>query len=235
MLTDDLLDLQRIDTASDQLRNRATKLPEREAAADAAAAVAAFERRRGELRSRLTELEQIIADDERAGADLTTHRSRLEGQLRMVAAQREAEALMHEIATIGTRRDDLDDRELEHLEEQSTAEAELETLTANEASLRAAADAAAAAFAATTGEIEAELAQLAGERGVVTARLEPAMIDRYTRMRAQHHGVAVARLVGSRCDGCHLDLSAAELEAARRTPAGELAECPQCGRFLVVG
>ena len=46
-------------------------------------------------------------------------------------------------------------------------------------------------------------------------------------------GVAVARLVGSHCDGCHLTLPAMELDRIRHLPEGELVTCEQCGRILV--
>jgi predicted nucleic acid-binding Zn-ribbon protein len=45
--------------------------------------------------------------------------------------------------------------------------------------------------------------------------------------------VAVARLEGTRCGGCHLDLSTSELDAVKAVGAGEFADCPQCGRLLV--
>jgi predicted nucleic acid-binding Zn-ribbon protein len=45
--------------------------------------------------------------------------------------------------------------------------------------------------------------------------------------------VAVAKLDGSRCSGCHLDLSRSELDAVKHVGAGEFADCPQCGRLLV--
>jgi uncharacterized protein len=58
------------------------------------------------------------------------------------------------------------------------------------------------------------------------------MLARYDRLRGQL-GVAVARLVGHRCDGCHLDLSPGEVDIVKDAPADELAECPQCNRLLV--
>jgi len=39
--------------------------------------------------------------------------------------------------------------------------------------------------------------------------------------------------VGDRCDGCHLTLSAVELERLRNLPADEYAACAQCDRILV--
>ena len=48
-------------------------------------------------------------------------------------------------------------------------------------------------------------------------------------------GVVVSRLEGKQCTGCHLDLSAAEIDTAR-TDAAEtgFTDCPQCGRILVI-
>ena len=68
----------------------------------------------------------------------------------------------------------------------------------------------------------------------LVGRLDGAALERYERLRARLGGVAVARLDGSRCSGCHLDLSTQR--ARRRSSAsapGEFADCPQCGRLLV--
>ena len=47
--------------------------------------------------------------------------------------------------------------------------------------------------------------------------------------------MAVAHLDGNRCTGCHLDVARADLDSLRALPAGEIGECPLCGRYLVVG
>ncbi|MGB8857761.1 MAG: C4-type zinc ribbon domain-containing protein, partial [Ilumatobacteraceae bacterium] len=55
----------------------------------------------------------------------------------------------------------------------------------------------------------------------------------YERVRKQFGGVGVARLEGSHCSGCHMDLSPRELDIVKAVPADTLAECPQCGRIMV--
>ena len=184
--------------------------------------------------ARTEELELAIDALERDGEQLGAQRTRLEAQLKTVIAPREAEALMHELATIAERRDGLDDQELAYLEEQ----AELtDAVAALDAALpRVEADAAAAATALTVAEaeVDAELAGAIGPRRELAGRLDPPAVDRYERLRARNGGVAVARLEGSRCSGCNLDLSTAEVSELRSVPAGEFAECPNCGRLLVV-
>ena len=71
------------------------------------------------------------------------------------------------------------------------------------------------------------------ERGDAATRLDPGVLTEYERRRARFGGVAVAKLDGSRCGGCFLDLSTVELAAVRATPPGDYADCPQCGRMLV--
>jgi uncharacterized protein len=46
-------------------------------------------------------------------------------------------------------------------------------------------------------------------------------------------GIAVARLVGTNCGGCHLTLSAVELDRIRHEPGDAVVICEECGRLLV--
>jgi len=59
-------------------------------------------------------------------------------------------------------------------------------------------------------------------------------VRRYESVRSSA-GVAVAELKGHRCEGCHLDLSAAEVDTAKdESVAAGYTDCPQCGRLLIV-
>ena len=82
-------------------------------------------------------------------------------------------------------------------------------------------------------EIDAALAEAIGSRAAEAALLPTALADRYETLRARFKGTGAARLVGSHCDGCHLELSSVEVEKIRALPPGEVATCEQCGRILV--
>jgi len=92
-----------------------------------------------------------------------------------------------------------------------------------------------AALQRASSEIDAELAALDAERATRRAELDETTLARYGRIR-NSSGVAVARLVGHRCEGCHLDLSAAEVDDVKDEAASSdgVAECPNCGRMLVL-
>lgn len=232
MLTEDLLELQRIDTTTDQLRHRRASTPERSTVAAADGALGDLHRRRAQIDARLVELESAVDDLEHEGHDLTAHRNRLQGQLKTVIASREAEALMHELDSLSTKRDEMDDHELALLEEQSQLEAELAALADHEPALQASADAAHRDLSATEAAMDGEIAGLQGGRGDVLGRLDAPLITRYERLRERMGGVAVARLEGTHCSGCHLDLSTAEVDEVRAA-SGDFADCPQCGRLIV--
>lgn len=233
MLTDDLLELQRIDTSLDQLRHRRAHLSERDHAAAAAGGLSTADRRRAAIVARNDELELDIEALEEDGVRLRQQRERLEGQLRTVTTTRQADAISHELDALSGHRDEMDDRELAALDEQATLAAELAELDGALPALASAADEAAAALAAAEGAIDSEAAALSTARSELTGRLESGVMERYEGLRSRFGGVAVARLEGTRCSGCHLDLSTVELEEVRATPQGEFANCPQCGRLLV--
>ncbi len=228
-----LIDLQSTDTAADQLTHRRTQLPELTTANEARALVTAWERDRNTNLDRLGELDILIRKAEANSADIDAHRSRLQQQMKTVIALREAEALQHEISTLNEQRSANDDVELAALEEQAAIDDEMRSRTADEPALRAAQELAEAALAAALVEIDRELSDLSDRRTELRAQVAEPLLERYDRLRSQL-GVAVAVLKGHRCEGCHLDLSAAEVDTVKEVGPGELAECPQCGRLLAI-
>jgi len=231
-MSERILELQAVDTATTQLNHRRAHLPELDALRAARADLEAWQRRRAASENRIAELASEIEAAEASSHEIDAHITRLEKQLRTVISPREAEALQHEIATLRERRSGLDDRELEALEEQAQVDDTRAELAASEAGLRAAVGTAEDALAVAQADIDQELADLDAKRAELRPLFDAPLLARYDRLRAQL-GVAVARLDGRRCDGCHLDLSAGELDVVRHTADGELADCPQCSRLLV--
>jgi predicted nucleic acid-binding Zn-ribbon protein len=229
-----LLALQAVDTDADQLAHRRANSEVRAQFVTASGEATRWERRRDELQQRIAELGATIEAAEERGAELLAHRQRLDRQLKTVIAPREAEALMQEIATIEAQRDELDIAELEALEEQSVADDQLAAHLGEEASVRGAAQQAADALAAEVAEIDAELTRLDGRRAELRAALSDSLLATYDRKRAAL-GVAVAPLVGKQCQGCHLELSAAEIDTVKDEAAATgVTDCPDCGRLLIV-
>lgn len=233
-MTHPVLDLQAADTIADQLAHRRRLLAERDVLSSANQAMATWERARASTEARLSELAAAVEQAEHDSHEIDVHRERLQKQLRTVIAPREAEALQHEIATLDERRSELDDSELEALEEQTRLEDDMSALLGQERALRhEVADAEGALEVAVAG-IDAALAEARIRIDEARALVDPALLARYDQLRT-HDQIAAAVLSGTRCEGCHLDLSAHELDEARsEAKDGGLTDCPQCGRLLIV-
>lgn len=227
-----LLQLQGLDTASDQARHRKANLAERDHLNAVATTVVEWERRCTALAAQIENSEREIALAEQRSTEIDASRRRLQDQMKTVIAPREAEALQHEIATLDEERSALDEGTLLKMEEQSAAETELSSLRAQEGALRQEASSATSALAEVEASINAGLTELSTSRAQLVASLPAVLVSRYEHVRAKL-GVAAAMLAGSRCEGCHLDLSPAEVDEVRRAPADALPDCPQCGRLLV--
>ena len=228
-----LWELQQVDTALHQLQRRLTKLPEAAQFAGAELLLADHRAAIAAAGKQLSDAENTIERIEHEAEALTAKRSRLEQQLKIVTETRQADALNHEIDVLNTHRDELDDRELEAMEQQSNAEERLAELAANEDSVVAMREAAAAQLAVAKGSGADEEADLTTKYDAARAVLTSEETALYDTQRARHGGIGIARLVGLKCDGCHLDLSRAEVDNFKSLPADELVDCPQCGRVLV--
>jgi predicted nucleic acid-binding Zn-ribbon protein len=229
-----LLALQRIDSELDQLAARKARLPERAALAEVEQRLAALRIEQARQQAAIDAAQTAIEAGEHEGAQLDKQRVRLEAQMKTIIAPREAEALTHEIDGLRAKRSLVDDAELEAMEQQADAEAALERLAADEAALdqevavaRAALDDALAALTA----VEQEVAQ---RRTGAAGALDAAALDMYAATRKRHGGVGFVSIDGRSCSGCHVDMSLGEFEQLRSAPAGELPECPNCGRLVVV-
>ncbi len=231
---EDLLVVQQFDTTLDQLRHRLATLPER-AARDAAharveQATAALE----EISERLRAIRAVQKEAEDHAALLEDKAAAANASLYdgSVTAHKELEAVQEEISSLTSRQAHFEDEALEQME---LAEPVEEELAAARAELEAAIEASAAADTALAEAItvlEAEIAVVETDRSSSVEAVPTELLVTYDSLRAGL-GVAVARLAGARCEGCHLEIPSAQLEAVRRAPADEVVNCPECGRILV--
>lgn len=225
--------LQTIDSSLDQSAYRRAHLDERTAHQTAHAATAAARKSLESNEARRRAIDAEYGAIEQSGRQLEAKIARLEGQLRNVVVTREAEAIQREIATLRSERDAGDEQGLVLLDESESLAALVPALEAEIAALTETEHVAAAALAAAEAALDESVAALRSEREAVVASLPAELLARYEQMRPAFKGVAVARLQGTRCTGCHLDLSRVEIEALRAVPRDEVPECPQCARILV--
>ena len=232
---DTLLQVQEHDTALDQLHHRIEAMPERIALAHVrerrtavAAAMAEVQARVDDLAGRQAELEERIAVS--AG-----RRHVLEERMRSgaVTAAKDLQAMDHEGGQLAERQRGLEDEELVLMEEQEPLDAALTLHRAMAADLEAESARLTAAVADSEVELRAAIESEEADRAELATGLPAELAERYERLRSHLGGIGAARLVGDRCEGCHLTLPSMELERLHNLPEDTFVTCPQCDRILV--
>jgi predicted nucleic acid-binding Zn-ribbon protein len=142
--------------------------------------------------------------------------------------------MANDVESLRRRASELEDRVLGFMEEREPLDkqvgehdARLEQLSQHRGELSV-------RLHAAEADLDASLSLLQAQRQEAAGGIAPQLLAAYERLRDRLSGVAVARLVGGRCDGCHLSLPAMELDRIRHESAGSLEYCDQCGRILVI-
>jgi predicted nucleic acid-binding Zn-ribbon protein len=232
---DDLLAVQELDTAADQIRHKREHLPER-------AELAALEKE-------LTALEAQVAQVQEARDAIARTEKRLEDEIASVRAKseqadrnlysgatnspKELQAIQDEIASLGRRQRELEDEELEAMVQAEPLDETLATLASERAALDGRCASVLAAIAEAETTLESELEVVLADRTKAASPIAPDVLATYDRLRQTHGGIAVARLTGNRCEGCHLELPAMEIDQIRHLPPDAEVHCSECDRLLV--
>jgi predicted nucleic acid-binding Zn-ribbon protein len=231
---DALLSVQEHDTTADQLVHRRAHLPSR-----------------GELdevMGELSRLEGTIATVETRRQELGRGQQRLEDEISTLTDKatqhdktlysgtignpRELQALQDEIAALKRRISQLEDQELELMEQSEPLDAELTTAAARRSELDSRGTALRSQIAEEEVVIDRELERVRAERATIASEVAPELLAEYETLRPQSGGIAIARLVGGSCGGCHLSLSAVEVDRIKKLPPEAPAHCEECGRLL---
>jgi predicted nucleic acid-binding Zn-ribbon protein len=231
---DALLAVQEHDTALDQLHHQIATLAERADLAAAMDQLADLER----VGAEVTEERQRIGRDQQRLEDeiatLTDKAGRTDKLLYggTVSNPRELQAMQDEIAALKRRIGQLEDRELELMEAAEPLDARLEDIGRQRDVLDAHATSLRAAVAEAEVALGAEASRVQSERSELSSAIDQTVLAEYESLRPHLDGIAIAPLVGAQCGGCHLTLSAVEIDRIKRLPPDEPVRCEECGRLL---
>ena len=228
-----LYELQKVDTLIEQAKVAFEKLPERAHHRQAQMDLAHIRSSRDDTRRQQQAMESELQDIEVTSAAVDVHRAKLERQMKTIIAPREAEALQHEMQTLAAQRNELDDRGLVLLESSALADEELSNLLLLENRAIEVEAAAAQSLTSAMSIKSDEITILVTRRIDVALPIGDSDIATYDRLRGSYQGIAVAIIQHGICGGCHMDISVSELDAMKRLPVDQVAECPNCNRLLV--
>jgi predicted nucleic acid-binding Zn-ribbon protein len=230
-----LLEVQRHDTRADQIRHRRANLPERTALAEREADREQAER---ELRTTTARRDELQAEQDRIEGEVAKAKERIaaaDGKLYGGATSnpRELQALQDEVASLGRRVGLLEDSELEVMEQLEPVDAAVVTEQARLDSLGGEIESLRVQVTAAETELDVELGDVDAQRAEAVGAVPAELLDEYERIRARSGGIGVAPLTGGQCGGCHIKLSAVELDRIKKLPTDAVVHCDECGRLLV--
>uniref|UniRef100_UPI00404B4C86 zinc ribbon domain-containing protein n=1 Tax=Candidatus Planktophila sp. TaxID=2175601 RepID=UPI00404B4C86 len=151
------------------------------------------------------------------------------------ASPKELEQLQHEVGTLGTRRAELEEVELEIMLRVDSIQASISKLSQE-------GDEQAAVIADleirkenALAAINSELETIASDRSKLVSGVEKSFLDLYEKIRADSGGPGAAALVAGTCSGCNLSINAVEIKRLSDLAEDEVVRCEECRCILVRG
>jgi len=222
-----LYQLQEIDLeleANEQaLRQIASQLGESQAVVRARTKLASENQRLEELKRQQHSLEWEIDD---LVNKLAPAQERLYGG--SIRNPKELTSLQHEVDGLKSKREQLEDKALEVMEQVELTEASVATISKDSKRLEAEWQSQQQQLSNNMEELKTTLSDLKHKRESLSTGIDPEAIELYDKLKKQK-GTAAAKVEQGICRGCRISLPAAELQQAR---SGNLVQCSNCGRIL---
>jgi uncharacterized protein len=185
-----------------------------------------------------TEVDDLGREQRKADADVEQVKARrVRNQQRLdqgqVGSPKELQGLQHEIETLERRISDLEDAELEVMERLESAQTRFDQLQASVSDYDEALVTLEQRRDEALATIEGEARAAEAERSRIAAGIPAELMNLYEKLRASHGGVGAAALLRRRCQGCQLELNAADLREIAAASEDEVVRCEECQRILL--
>ena len=228
-VTRQLFQLQELDTEIEQkdlaLNQKQSQLGDRHA-------IDAAEKQLATEQKRLDELRHQHRDAEADVTDLLNKIAEIEGQLYggKINNPKELEGLQHEVSTMKSRSDDLENTTLEIIDRVEESERIVATATADLKNLGEEWQQQQKHLSDDINNLNNSLEDLHAKRRELVGQIDTATVSLYERIRKQKKQ-AVAKVEQGICRACRISLSASALQRAR---SGRPIQCGACGRILYI-
>ena len=151
------------------------------------------------------------------------------------ASPKELEQLQHEIGTLGVRRTELEEIELEIMMRIDGIKARITELSEQESALAAEITELEIKKANALAVIDADIEATKSDRASEITSISAELVALYEKIRASNNGTGAAALVGNQCKGCHLTVNTIELQRIAALAEDEVVRCEECRCILVRG
>ena len=136
--------------------------------------------------------------------------------------------LQHEVDALKAKRDQLEEKALEIIDQVEQAETSVAKISSELEKLKAEWQRQQQQLSDELEKLKVTLSDLRQKWQLLSAEIKPEIVKFYQELRKEK-GTAVARVEQGICRGCRISLPTTELQQAR---GGNLVQCSSCGRIL---
>jgi len=221
--------LQLVDSRMDEIRARLEEIRQtlendqemRQAKKQVAETEAILKLARQALKQTETEVEKQKIKIEQSEANLYSGN---------IKNPKELQDLQNEVAALKRHLETLEDRQLEAMLEEETAEQANQAALDRQERVRARLADQNQTLTTEQSELNKDLERLDAERQAALSPLDSNQLAVYDQLRQQKRGLAIAAVNDGACAACGTTLTPAQLQSARST--SQINNCPTCGRIL---
>ena len=231
---ENLLALQQLDSDLIQIKHKMSTLPIARQFDEVSKELAA---KRDLLVAAQTERDDIKHELTRAEVDVEQVVSRIErDEKRLSSGQgspKELEQLQHELVSLGKRRAELEEVELEIMVRIEGVDTRIKELEGECKSLEAQANDLKVQKERELDSLESLAKSTTESRAELAPKIDGELLALYEKVRVSGDGIGAAKLLGNQCMGCHLTMNAAELTRVKALAEDEVVRCEECRRILI--
>ena len=228
-----ILDIQKFDQQSATLKNKAATLPE-------LAEISTTTIKQNNVRdlriAAETELSDVKRELARAEGDVEQIVTRIERDEKRLASgtgtPKELEQTQHELGTLGVRRSELEEVELEIMMRVDGIKDRISALTIEENELALVIADLNIRKENALAAIHTELEGIETDRKATSQSVGAEILALYEKIR-ESNGIGAAALAGNQCKGCNLTLNTIELQRIAGLAEDEVVRCEECRCILV--
>lgn len=223
-----LIELQALDLRIAEIKEQQRKLP-----ALLEAAEAPFREAARFLKEVSAAVEARVKDRRDRERDLEAHEGQVEklrARLTELKTNKEYQAHLFEIEMANKRKREIEDQILALMEQIEAGQREAKDAQGRQAEAERALVQERTRLASLGANLEAELGQLNQKQKEVAARVDRALFERYTKLKAARKDLALAPLRNGICFGCRLQLPPQLVAEVKRS--NDLQSCTYCHRIL---
>lgn len=227
-----LLELQAHDTHIAQCQHQASHIPEQAQLDEIDVQLREFSQRllaaHAELEEANLELSRLEDDVKVVDQRMAKDREREQNSSNV----KDVQALEHEIATLLTRKEALEDAELIIMEKVEVAQKGVDEIAAERDLLQVKRTEVHGVIKAKGGDVLAELEREQAARAELATRIPTDLLDLYEKQRSRY-GIGAALLTRRISGGSGVELTSTDLDAIRRAADDDVVMCPDSSCILI--